>query len=536
MPVLASTVDPRSAGFRDNRTAMLDRLGELDAALGSARAGGGDRYTDRHHARGKLLARERIELLVDRDAPFLELMPVAAYGSDFPVGAGIVTGIGIVAGTPCMIIANDPTVRGGAVNPYTLSKTQRAGDIALANRLPLVNLVESGGADLPTQAEIFIPGGRVFRDLTRLSGARIPTVAVVFGTATAGGAYVPGMSDYTIFVEGRAKVFLGGPPLVKMATGEETDDETLGGATMHATQSGLADFVATDERDAIRLARDIIARVGPSSAIPPVPPDRAAPPPLFAPAELLGVASADLRVPYDPREILARLIDGSDFDEFKPRYGTALVTGWANLHGYPIGVLANARGVLFSEEAQKATQFIQLANSADVPLLFLQNTTGYMVGSRYEQGGIIKHGALMINAVSNSRVPHLTVNVGASYGAGNYGMCGRAYDPRFLFAWPNAKSAVMGPQQLAGVMSIVSRQAAAAKGQPYDEEADTSMRAMVEFEIERQSAALAMSGRLYDDGVIDPCDTRTILGLCLWLVSRRTPAHADNPAYGVFRM
>jgi acetyl-CoA carboxylase carboxyltransferase component len=540
--MLASAVDPRSPSFLDNRAAMLDRLAELDAALAIARAGGGARYTDRHHARGKLLARERIELLVDRDAPFLELMPVAAYGSgggadhDFPVGAGNVTGIGIVSGTPCMIIANDPTVRGGAVNPYTLKKTQRAGDIALANRLPVVNLVESGGADLPSQAEIFIPGGRVFRDLTRLSAARIPTVAVVFGNATAGGAYIPGMSDYTIFVQGQAKVFLGGPPLVKMATGEETDDETLGGAMMHATQSGLADFVAVDERDAIRLARDIIARVGATSATVPAPPDRAAAPPEFAPDELLGIASADLRVPYDPREILARLVDGSVFDEFKPRYGTALVTGWARVHGYQIGVLANARGVLFSEEAQKATQFIQLANSAGVPLLFLQNTTGYMVGSRYEQGGIIKHGALMINAVSNSRVPHLTLNVGASYGAGNYGMCGRAYDPRFLFAWPNAKSAVMGPQQLAGVMSIVSRGAAAAKGQPYDEETDASMRAMVESEIERQSAALAMSGRLYDDGVIDPRDTRTILGLCLWLVARGTPPHASDPAYGVFRM
>jgi len=400
----------------------------------------------------------------------------------------------------------------------------------------MVNLVESGGADLPTQADIFIPGGRVFRDLTRFSAARIPTVAVVFGNATAGGAYVPGMSDYTIFVEGQAKVFLAGPPLVKMATGEEADDETLGGATMHATRSGLADFVAADERDAIRLARDVIRRVDGASTAGAVPPDPDAPAPRFDADDLLGVASADLRVPYDPREVLARILDGSEFDEFKPLYGTALVTGWARLHGHPIGVLANARGILFSEEAQKATQFIQLANAASVPLLFLQNTTGYMVGARYEQAGIIKHGALMINAVSNSRVPHLTVNIGASYGAGNYGMCGRAYEPRFLFAWPNAKSAVMGPQQLAGVMSIVSRQAAQAKGQPYDEEGDASMRAMVELQIEQQSAALAMSGRLYDDGVIDPRDTRTVLGLCLWLASRKAPAHAADPAFGVFRM
>jgi acetyl-CoA carboxylase carboxyltransferase component len=536
MPVLASALDPRSPVFGENRAAMLERLAELDAALDQARVGGGEKYAQRHHGRGKLLARERVELLVDRDAPFLELMPVAGYGSDYAVGASTVTGIGVVSGTPCMIIANDPTVRGGAANPYTLRKTHRAGDIALANRLPMVNLVESGGADLPAQAEIFVPGGRGFRDLTRLSAARIPTIAVVFGNATAGGAYVPGMSDYTIFVKDRAKVFLGGPPLVKMATGEDSDDETLGGAVMHATQSGLADFVAEDERDGLRLAREVIARIGPSTATTVTPPDRDAAAPLWTHEELLGVASADLRVPYDPREILARVVDGSEFDEFKPRYGTALVTGWSTVYGYPIGVLANARGVLFSEEAQKAAQFIQLANSANVPLLFLQNTTGYMVGARYEQGGIIKHGALMINAVSNSRVPHLTLNVGASYGAGNYGMCGRAYEPRFLFAWPHAKSAVMGPQQLAGVMSIVARQAAGAKGQPYDEEADASMRAMVEHQIEQQSTALAMSGRIYDDGVIDPRDTRTVLGLCLWLVGRGTPTHATEPAYGVYRM
>jgi acetyl-CoA carboxylase carboxyltransferase component len=517
----------------ENRTAMQRRLSELDAALDQARAGGGPRNVDRHHARGKLLARERIELLVDRDAPFLELMPVAAYGTDFPVGAGVVTGIGVVEGHPCLIVANDPTVRGGAANPYTLKKTLRAGEIALANRLPMVNLVESGGADLPTQAEIFVPGGRSFRDLTRLSAARIPTVAVVFGNATAGGAYVPGMSDYTIFVKDRAKVFLGGPPLVKMATGEESDDESLGGAVMHGTRSGLADFVAADERDALRLARAILARVGGSASVP-VPPPSNVDPPHRPGDDLLDLVSADLRVPYDPRELLACLIDGSAFDEFKPSYGTALVTGWAGVHGYPIGVLANARGVLFSEEAQKAAQFIQLANAAAIPLLFLQNTTGYMVGAQYEQGGIIKHGALMINAVANSRVPHLTVNVGASYGAGNYGMCGRAYDPRFLFAWPNAKSAVMGPPQLAGVLSIVSRQAAAAKGQPYDEQADAAMRAMVEEQIEQQSVALAMSGRVYDDGVIDPRDTRTILGLCLWLAGRQAPD--SGQPFGVFRM
>ncbi|MEV4755781.1 carboxyl transferase domain-containing protein [Micromonospora sp. NPDC049559] len=512
---------------------MLARLDELDAALETARAGGGEKYVTRHHARGKLLPRERIELLVDRDAPFLELSPVAAWGTDYPVGASVVTGIGVVEGVECVLVANDPTVRGGAVNPYSLRKTQRAGEIALANRLPLINLVESGGADLPSQAEIFIPGGRVFRDLTRLSAERIPTIAVVFGNATAGGAYVPGMSDYTIMVRNRAKVFLAGPPLVKMATGEVTDDESLGGAAMHATTSGLADFLAEDERDGLRLARQCVRRLnwrkrGPA-------PRTASPtPPKYDPEELLGIAGPDLRVPFDPREVLARVLDGSEFDEFKPAYGGALVTGWGTLHGYPVGVLANARGVLFSAEAQKATQFIQLANAADTPLLFLQNTTGYMVGSEYEQRGIIKHGALMINAVTNSAVPHLTVNLGASYGAGNYGMCGRAYDPRFLFTWPNAKSAVMGPAQLAGVLSIVARQAAEAKGQPYDEESDRAMRAMVEQQIEAQSAALFLSGRLYDDGVIDPRDTRTVLGLCLSAIHSGPVSGAGG--FGVFRM
>ncbi|MGI5146154.1 acyl-CoA carboxylase subunit beta [Plantactinospora sp. CA-294935] len=511
---------------------MLDRLAELESALDAARAGGGEKYVARHHDRGKLLARERIELLLDRDAPFLELSPVAAWGTDFPTGAGVVTGIGVVEGVECVVVANDPTVRGGAVNPYTLRKTQRAGEIALANRLPMINLVESGGADLPSQAEIFIPGGRVFRDLTRLSAARIPTVSVVFGTATAGGAYVPGMSDHTIMVRGRAKVFLAGPPLVKMATGEDADDESLGGATMHAGTSGLADFVAADEPDGLRLARQCVRRLAwrkqgpaPRTALPE--------PPKYDPEELLGIPSGDLRVPFDPREVLARILDGSEFDEFKPAYGRALATGWGNLHGYPVGVLANVQGVLFSEEAQKAAQFIQLANAADTPLLFLQNTTGYMVGTEYEQRGIIKHGALMINAVSNSTVPHLTVNLGASYGAGNYGMCGRAYEPRFLFTWPNAKSAVMGPTQLAGVLSIVARQAAQARGRPYDEDSDTAMRAMVERQIEAESTALHLSGRLYDDGVIDPRDTRTVLGLCLSAVHNGPVRGADT--YGVFR-
>jgi acyl-CoA carboxylase subunit beta len=530
--VIQSTVDRSAVPYRDNREAMLARLAELDAEQAKALAGGGPKYVERHRARGKLLPRERVELLLDPGSPFLELSPLAAWGTDYPVGASMVTGIGVISGVECVVTANDPTVRGGASNPWTLKKALRANEIARSNRLPGVSLVESGGADLPSQAEIFIPGGQLFADLTRLSAAGIPTIALVFGNSTAGGAYVPGLCDYTVMVKRRAKVFLGGPPLVKMATGEESDDESLGGAEMHARVSGLADYLAEDERDALRIGRRIVARLGWRKAGPG--PTEAADQPVYDPDELLGIVSADLRVPFDPREVLARVVDGSRFDEFKPAYGTSLVTGWASVHGFPVGVLANARGVLFSEESQKATQFIQLANQQDTPLIFLQNTTGYMVGARYEQEGIVKHGSAMINAVANSRVPHLTVVMGASYGAGNYGMCGRAYDPRFLFSWPGAKSAVMGPQQLAGVLSIVARQAAAARGQDYDEQADAAMRAMVEEQIESQSLAFAMSGRLYDDGVIDPRDTRTVLGICLSAV--HSGQWQGVRGYGVYRM
>ncbi len=532
MPTLSTTIDPQSTTFRANRRALAEAVHQIDEQLAVARAGGGERYVQRHKDRGKLQARERIELLVDRDTAFLELAPFAAWGTEYAVGASSIVGIGVVEGVECLISAHDPTVRGGAMNPYSFRKGARAADIALQNRLPIINLVESGGADLPAQAELFIPGGRAFRDLTRNSAAALPTVALVFGNSTAGGAYVPGMSDYIVMIEGRSKVFLGGPPLVKMATGEESTDEELGGASMHARVSGLADYLATDEVDAIRLGRQIVSRLnwrkhGPG-------PSQPADEPRYDPDELLGIASSDPKVPFDPREVLARVVDGSRFDEFKPLYGSSLVTGWASIHGYPIGVLANHRGVLFSEEAHKATQFIQLANQIDVPLVFLQNTTGYMVGKEYEQGGIIKHGAQMINAVSNSSVPHLTVNIGASYGAGNYGMCGRAYDPRFLFAWPNARSAVMGAAQLAGVLSIVSRQSAAAKGVPFDEEADATMRELVEAQIEAESLPLFLSGRLYDDGIIDPRDTRTVLGICLSVIDNQPIT--GTRGYGVFRM
>ncbi|MYS22714.1 Acetyl-CoA carboxylase, carboxyltransferase component [Streptomyces sp. DvalAA-14] len=527
-----SSLDIRGAEFAERRAVMLERLAEVEAAHAEALAGGGPRYQERHRARGKLLARERIELLLDPDTPFLELSPLAGWGSDFTTGASIVTGIGVVEGVECLVTANDPTVRGGASNPWTLKKALRANEIAFANRLPVVSLVESGGADLPSQKEIFIPGGALFRDLTRLSAAGIPTVAVVFGNSTAGGAYVPGMSDHVIMVKERSKVFLGGPPLVKMATGEESDDESLGGADMHARISGLADYFALDEPDALRTARRVVARLNWRTAGPDPRPDPR--PPLFDAEDLLGIVPGDLRTPFDPREVIVRIADGSRFDEFKPLYGPSLATGWAEVHGYPVGILANARGVLFSAESQKAAQFIQLANQRDIPLLFLHNTTGYMVGREYEQGGIIKHGAMMINAVANSRVPHISVLMGASYGAGHYGMCGRAYDPRFLFCWPSAKSAVMGPAQLAGVLSIVARQSALSKGRPYDEAADEALRAMVEQQIEAESLPMFLSGRLYDDGVIDPRDTRTVLGLCLSAVHGAPVEGARG--FGVFRM
>ncbi len=535
--VLGSALDSASASYQAGRAAMLAKLDELGVEHAKALAGGGPKYVQRHRDRGKLTVRERVELLVDPDSPLLELSPLAGYGTGFPVGGSGVNAIGVIEDTLCLISGSDPTVRGGSTNPWSLRKSLRGMQIAIENRLPLVNLVESGGADLPTQKEIFIPGGQIFRDLTRMSAAGIPTIALVFGNSTAGGAYVPGMSDYVVMIEQRSKVFLAGPPLVKMATGEESDDESLGGASMHSRQSGLADFLAIDEHDALRIGRSIVARLnwgargdGATTAAPSDP--------VHDPDELLGIVPEDLKIPFDPREVIARIVDGSDFDEFKPLYGSSLVTGWAAVHGYPIGILANARGILFSEESQKAAQFIQLANQINTPLLYLQNTTGYMVGASYEQAGMIKHGAMMINAVSNSRVPHLTIVMGASYGAGNYGMCGRAYDPRFLFSWPTAKSAVMGPAQLAGVLSIVGRQSAAARGEPYNEEADAAMRARVQEQIEAESQAFFLSGRVYDDGVIDPRDTRSVLGMCLSVIHAGDRAAATSGAgrYGVYRM
>ncbi len=532
MQVLPTRLDTRSEEYLANRAAMLEKLEELNRLQEQAKLGGGEKYIKRHRERGRLLARERIELLVDRDSPFLELSTLAGWGSDKPLGGNVVTGIGVVNGVECAILANDPTSQAGVFNRFTLAKSLRIMDIAMENRLPLVNLVESGGADLPDQAEVFVVGGKWFRNLTRLSKAGIPTISIVFGSSTAGGAYFPAMCDYAVMVKEQARVFLGGPPLVKMATGEESTDEELGGAEMHSRISGLSDYFAENEHEAIRMGRDIIAHLnwrklgyGPT---------KTADEPVHDAEEILGVIPVDLRVPFDMREILGRVLDGSRFEEYKTLYGTSILTGWGSIHGFPIGVVANQQGVIFSEEAQKATEFIQLCNRYDTPLLFIHNTTGYMVGKDYEQRGIIKDGAKMINAVANSEVPHISLMAGVSYGAGNYGMSGRAYDPRFVFGYPNHKVAVMGAKQLAGVMSIVARQAAESRGEEFDEEADASRSAQLIEMMEYTEQALYSTGRVRDDGLIDPRDTRTVLGIALSAIHSGPVEGTDR--FGVFRM
>jgi acyl-CoA carboxylase subunit beta len=530
-PVLQSHVDPQGPTGQANREANLRLLEPVLAALERSRQGGGARYNERHQARGKLLPRERVELLLDSDSAFLELCALAGHEVEqHTTGAALIGGIGRVSGVECLVTANEATVKGGSMSELSVVKSRRLSEIAEANRLPCINLTESGGADLPNQDRIFVPGGAGFRDLTRRSEQKLPTVTVVFGSSTAGGAYVPGMSDYAIFVKGQATVYLGGPPLVKMATGEDVDDEALGGAQMHSAVSGVSDYLAEDERDALRLAREVIAHLDWKKGAAPTP--RAVEPPRFDAEELLAVATPDPRVPYDPREVIARLVDGSRFSEFKPLYGNTLVCGWAHLHGFPVGILAN-HGILFSESAAKGAQFIQLCNQADVPLLFLQNITGFMVGRKYEEGGIIKHGAKLINAVSNSTVPAVTIMMGASYGAGNYAMMGRAYQPRFLFTWPQHRIAVMGGKQLAGVLDLIQRNAAGRRGEPVDEEALTQMKALLEYQIDQQSTALYASARLWDDGVIDPRDTRTVVALALSAAYSR-PVQGTT-SFGVFR-
>jgi acetyl-CoA carboxylase carboxyltransferase component len=530
-PVITSRVDPRAAEFRAAYDTNVAAVAKLAAALREATVGGGDKYVQRHRAAGKLLPRERVELLLDRDSYFLELCALA--GKDVPghtTGAGFIGGVGRVSGVECVITANDSTVKGGAISEMTAWKSGRLNDVAEQNRMPSISLIESAGADLPNQSKIFVPGGRGFRDLTRRSRARVPSICLVFGSSTAGGAYIPGMSDYIVMVEKQAQVYLAGPPLVKMATGEEVDHEELGGAEMHARVSGVADYLARDERDAIRIGREIVAHLDWRKAA--TPSRRQVEAPRYSADELLGIASPDIRVPFDSREVIARVVDGSRFSEFKAMYGTTLVCGWAHVHGFPVGILAN-NGILFSESAQKGAQFIELCNQTDIPLLFLHNITGFMVGKKYEQEGIIKHGAKLINAVSNSTVPAITIMTGASYGAGNYAMMGRAYAPRFLFTWPNHRIAVMGGKQLAGVLDIIQREAAAKRGETVDEPKLTAMKAMTEQMIERESDPYFATARLWDDGIIDPRDTRTVVSIAL-SAAYSAPV-AGTTSWGVFR-
>ena len=518
-------------------------LEEIEGLLEQAAVGGGPKAHARLIERGKLPVRERLALALDPDSPFLEISPLAAYDSDYNIGGGALIGIGVIADVECVVFAYDPSVLGGAMTPYVVKKWMRALDIARANRIPYVSFVESAGADLrkgddaatggrrPAKVDHFAESGRFFYEMTELSKMGIPSVCVVFGSSTAGGAYQPGLSDYNIFVKGQSKVFLAGPPLVKMATGEDSDDETLGGAQMHADTSGLADYLAEDERDALRMCREVVSHLnwrkhgsGPSLL---------GDAPLLDPEELIGIVGADLKLPVDVREVIGRVVDGSRFEEFKPLYGPTMVCGWASIHGYPIGILGN-NGVIFPEAAEKGAHFIQLCNQQDIPLLFLQNITGFMVGKDYEQAGIVKKGSQLVNAVSNSTVPHLTVIIGSSFGAGTYGMSGRAFGNRFTFIWPSSKIAVMGPKQIAGVMSIVRRGQAARAGIPFDEEADRKIVERAEAEQEAESVALQATGAISDDGIIDPRDTRDVLGFCLSVVQNRAIEGASG--YGVFRL
>ena len=538
-PPLSSRLDTASEQFQRNRADMLEQLAVIDGLLDEAEAGGGQKAMDRMRSRHKLPVRERIANVLDPDSPFLEISALAGYDSDYALGGGMVVGLGVIAGTECLIMANDPSVLGGALTAYSAKKWMRALEIARDNRIPYVSFVESAGADLRVgrggggrmQTGHFAESGRFFYDLIELSKMRVPTVCVVFGSSTAGGAYQPGLSDYNIVVKDQSKIFLAGPPLVKMATGEESDDETLGGAQLHAEVSGLGDYFAEDEMDAIRMCREVVShlnwrKAGPDPSFEPLEP-------IYDAEDLLGIVSRDLRQPVDVRDIIARVGDGSRFEEFKGRYGSTLVCGWASIHGYPVGILGN-NGVIHPPAAEKAGQFIQLCNQIDVPLVFIQNITGYMVGKDAEADGIIKKGSQMLNAVANSNVPHLTLIVGSSYGAGTYGMSGRAFGNRFTFLWPTAKVAVMGPKQIAGVMSQVRRGQAERKGLEFDEEEDRQIVESVEAAQEKGSLALAATGAISDDGIIDPRDTRTVLGLCLSIVRSRPIEGATS--YGVFRL
>jgi 3-methylcrotonyl-CoA carboxylase beta subunit len=532
---LDTTINPQSADFRRNAEAMRALVADLRAKVGGVELGGGERARAKHTERGKLLPRERIRQLLDVGAPFLELSQLAAhgmYGGEVP-SAGVLTGIGRVSGRECVIVANDATVKGGSYYPLTVKKHLRAQEIARENRLPCIYLVDSGGANLPQQDEVFPDRehfGRIFYNQANLSAAGIPQIAVVMGSCTAGGAYVPAMSDESIIVRKQGTIFLGGPPLVKAATGEVVSAEDLGGADVHSRTSGVTDHYATDDGHALRIARRIVANLNavkrPDVAL------RRPVEPLYDPAEIHGVIPTDVRKPYDVREVIARVVDGSELDEFKRLYGTTLVCGFAHVWGYPVGVVAN-NGILFSESALKGAHFIELCAQRGIPLVFLQNVTGFMVGSKYEAGGIAKDGAKMVTAVACARVPKFTFITGGSFGAGNYGMCGRAYSPRFLWMWPNARVSVMGGEQAASVLAQVKRDAMEARGEVWPKEEEEKFRAPIREQYETQGHPYYATARLWDDGIIDPAETRTVLALGL---SAALNAPVERTTFGVFRM
>jgi len=532
---LSSHIDTQSPEFSANRNRMQALVDEHRARIAEAHQGGGPKYLARHREQGKLPVRERIDQLLDPQSPFLELSPLAAWGlydNDAP-GAGLVTGIGRVSGREVMIVANDATVKGGTYFPLTVKKHLRAQEVALQNHLPCVYLVDSGGAFLPLQAEVFPDRehfGRIFFNQARMSAEGIPQIAVVMGSCTAGGAYVPAMSDETIIVKGTGTIFLGGPPLVKAATGEEVSAEDLGGADVHTRLSGVADYLAEDDAHALHQARIVVSTLNRAKRMPA---DIAAvEDPAYDPAELYGIVNLDLRKTYDVREVIARVVDGSRFDEFKERYAPTLVCGFARIHGLLVGVIAN-NGVLFSESALKATHFIELCNLRSIPLLFLQNITGFMVGKQYERGGIAKDGAKMVHAVANSVVPKFTVIIGGSFGAGNYGMCGRAYEPRLLWMWPNARISVMGGEQAAGVLATVKRDQVAREGGTFTADADAAIRAPILEKYDTEGSPYYSTARLWDDGILDPAQTRAAVALGL---SAAFNAPIPPAKFGIFRM
>ncbi len=536
MDVLETRIDPSDATFKTNQDRMRQLVAELRERTERARQGGGPKYLQRHRDQGKLPVRERIERLLDPGSPFLELSALAAndmYDDEAP-SAGIVTGIARVSNREVLVVANDATVKGGTYYPITVKKHLRAQQIALENRLPCVYLVDSGGAFLPLQAEVFPDRehfGRIFFNQARMSAERIPQIAVVMGSCTAGGAYVPAMSDETIIVNGTGTIFLGGPPLVKAATGEEVTAEDLGGADVHTRVSGVADYFAENDAHALALCRTIVSTLGGPAKR--VPADVAEPEaPKYDPSEIYGIVNADIRKPYDVHEIIARIVDGSRFDEFKERYGATLVTGFARIHGMPVGIIAN-NGVLFSESALKATHFIELCNLRGIPLIFLQNITGFIVGRQYERAGIAKDGAKMVHAVANSVVPKFTVVIGGSFGAGNYGMCGRAYEPRLLWMWPNARISVMGGEQAAGVLASVKREQLARDGKTFSPDEEQALRQPILDKYDHEGSPYYSTARLWDDGILDPVETRQALALGL---SAACHAPISEPRFGVFRM